>query len=435
MFRQLVTPLPGSPHSLTDYINSLFTYHPLQIAAILEATVRNRYNKAPTQITSPFFPWPRETTYPLLKEPFVSGYDWSNPAVPQELPLLPEQVVLPIQQPRLGWGGMDPGSKTAPPSLWTNWDHLFYAYVIENTRLYEICRRVLDKYIHGGELETPSQASQLFWRNVEFLIYGDAMPSMFWTTSGRLRRDEQAERCSTYFWMFGIDLSHAPQLAVEHPYAKPAASNRDFIPTFEAFLREVWRGIVNSRNTSGANDTDAQVIATLAQRIFDMMQTQRQFGNQSREEFRAVALMSFLHLAVLYDSPMVLDLRAEASSPEMRLQKIAERVGLPAHPKSKPLFDLAGPLSFLMQSIETGKHNDYAGAQLLFQQIPTPTFISRNAEEVIDQYTLATGHDLKALPVSVVQRAMTSALPAAKRQTPPPQLTAKRANGHATHTP
>ena len=115
MFRQLVTPLPGSPHSLTDYINSLFTYHPLQIAAILEATVRNRYNKAPTQITSPFFPWPRETTYPLLKEPFVSGYDWSNPAVPQELPLLPEQVVLPIQQPRLGWGGMDPGSNTRRP--------------------------------------------------------------------------------------------------------------------------------------------------------------------------------------------------------------------------------------------------------------------------------------------------------------------------------
>ena len=235
--------------------------------------------------------------------------------------------------------------------------------------------RCLNKYIHGGELETPSPASQLFWRNLEFLIYGDAMPSMVWTTSGRFRRDEQAERCSTYYWMFGIDLSHAPQLAAEHPYEKPAASNRDFIPTFEAFVREVWRGIVNARNTSGANDTDPKVIATLAQRIYDMMQTQRQFGNQSREEFRAVALMSFLHLAVLYDSPMVLDLRAEASSPEMRLQKIAERVGMSAHPKSKPLFDLAGPLSFLMQSIETGKHNDYVGAQLLYQQAPPTSFL------------------------------------------------------------
>ena len=50
MFRQLVTPLPGSTNSLTDYINSLFTYHPLQISAILEAVRLNRYNKAPTQI-------------------------------------------------------------------------------------------------------------------------------------------------------------------------------------------------------------------------------------------------------------------------------------------------------------------------------------------------------------------------------------------------
>ena len=82
-----------------------------------------------------------------------------------------------------------------------------------------------------------------------------------------------ANRLTAYYWMFGIDLSHAPELAVQHPYQKPAASNRDFIPTFEAFGREVWRGIVNSRNTSGANDTDPSVIATLARRIYDMMAT------------------------------------------------------------------------------------------------------------------------------------------------------------------
>ena len=60
-------------------------------------------------------------------------------------------------------------------------------------------------------------------------------------------------------------------------------------------------------------------------------------GNFSREEFRAVSIMSFLHLAVLYDSPAVVDLKATASSPEMRLQKIAERVKMSCHVKSKAI--------------------------------------------------------------------------------------------------
>jgi hypothetical protein len=438
MFRQLVTPHPtdaAASQNLIQNINSLFTYHPLQISAIVETVWLNRYNAVPSPISSPFVSWPPEVTYPILNASFSSGYPWPNttpPLTPTPAPLS-GALTPPLGQPGLGWEGKDLSLSLLPPTSPrhpTNWDHLIYAYVIENTRIYEIFRRVLDKYIHGGELETPSPASQLFWRNLEFLMYGDAVPSMVWTTSGRLRRDEQADRCSTYFWMFGIDLSHAQQLAVEHPYDKPAAANRDFIPTFEAFAREVWRGIVNARNTSGANDTDPTVIAYLAERIYDMMQTQRQSGNQSREELRAVAIMSFLHLAVFYDSPMVQDLRAEGSSPEMRLQKIAERVGMTAHPKSKALFDLAGPFSKLMQLIETARYNNAQFTPELYQEQPAPTRVSRTAEDVIDQYTLATGHDLKAVPVSVVQRAVTSSLPAPKRETPPPQLAAPRANGH-----
>ena len=124
-----------------------------------------------------------------------------------------------------------------------------------------------------------------------------------------------------------------------------------------------------------------------------MMATRRLNGNLSREEFRAVAVMSFLHLAVLYDSPAVVDLKAAASSPEMRLQKIAERVGMSAHPKSKPFFDLAAPFSKLMQQIESGNYNNPALAQGLY--FPANTPISENAEKVIDQYSLATGRDLK----------------------------------------
>ena len=109
----------------------------------------------------------------------------------------------------------------------------------------------------------------------------------------------------------------------------------------DGVLTGLWRGIVNARNTSGANDTDSTVIATLARRLYDMMATRRINGNLSREEFRAVSVISFLNLAVQYDSPAVVDLKASASSPEMRLQKIGERVHMNCHVKSKPFFDLA----------------------------------------------------------------------------------------------
>jgi hypothetical protein len=443
MFRQLVTPGFPGPHpspAVQNNINSLFTYHPLQISAIVETVWLNRYNAATSSISSPFLPWSPVVAYNILDAPFFPGYSWPGgggaptPLSPGlDVNSLAPPFTPPLLQPGIAgtWNGVGPMPATFHS---TNWDHLIYAYVIENTRIFEIFSKVLLKYMNGGELETPSQTSQLFWRNLEFLIFGDAMPSMVWTTSGRLRRDEQANRLATYYWMFGIDLSHAAQIAVEHPYEKPAASNRDFIPTFEAFGREVWRGIVNAKNISGVNDADPNVIATLAERLYDMMQTQRQYGNLSREEFRAVAIMSYMHLAVLFDSPIVQDLRAEASSPELRLQKIAERVGMSAHPKSKALFDLAGPFSILMQSIETQKFNDATGAQTLYSQT-APNFVAKNAENVIDQYTLATGRDLKALPVSAVQRATTSPLPHLKRQTPPPQLAAPHASGHARPRP
>ncbi|MGA2098180.1 MAG: hypothetical protein ABSH39_17905 [Candidatus Acidiferrum sp.] len=426
MFRQLVA---GT--NALNKINSLFVYHPLQTSAIVETVWLNRNNKAGSSAVSPFVPWPADIAYPILNSAnFISGYSW--PTIGPPAPLLislpagmsQADFVSPLQQPGLSGVSAPPILPTHP----TYWDHLIYAYIIENTRIFEIFNKVLETYMLSEDLETPTPPSQLFWRNLEFLIYGDAVPSMVWTTSGRTRRDEVANRLSTYYWMFGIDLSHAAEIAGQHPYQKPAHSNRDFIPTFEAFAREVWRGIVNVSNTSGPKDTDQTVISTLARRIYDMMATRRLNGNLSREEFRAVSVMSYLHLAVLYDSPAVVDLKATASSPEMRLQKIAERIGMSAHPKSKPFFDLAAPFSKLMQQIESGNYNNPALAQGLYYP-PSP--ISENAEKVIDQYTLATGRDLKSQTVSVVPHPKSMSLPAAKRPTPHPQLMAGRPNGHA----
>ena len=251
------------------------------------------------------------------------------------------------------------------------------------------------------------------------MIYGEGIPSLLPTTSSRARRDEVANRQTVYNWMFGIDVSHAAELAKDHPYRKPAAANRDFIPTFEEFGREVWGGIMNAKNLSGPNPTDAVAVATSARRLYDMMATRRLNGNLSREEFRAVALMSWLHLAVMYDSPVVVDLKATASSPEQRLAKLADRVGLKAHTKAKPLFDLAQPFSFLLQAIETGHFNTSGNAALFYA---IGNVVEMNAEVVIDQYSLATGRDLKATSVAERQRP----------GSPRPALAA-HSNGHAAH--
>jgi len=185
MFRQLVTVGPN-PGNLLNNINSLFTYHPLQISAITETVWLNRYNAASSQTSSPFFPWSPQVAYPILNAPFFSGYDWTDPT---PVPLGPPGgLVLPINQPGIQqtWDGTSPTNSAHA----TNWDHLIYAYIIENTRIFDIFAKVLETYMLTEQLETPSRESQLFWRNLEYLIFGDAIPSMVWTTTSRSRRDE-----------------------------------------------------------------------------------------------------------------------------------------------------------------------------------------------------------------------------------------------------
>ncbi len=410
MFLELIKPtLPLSGLALRS-VDSLFLYTPLQISAIAETVWRNRYNQA----SSPFAPWPEWVTGAILG--FAPGVPVPNVIRGYDFTAGPPYVPLPQWRDPLPSGGAFvppnhlPGIRLSAGHVQpTTWDHLIYAYLIENTRIFDIFSKVLETYMYSEQLETPSPASQLFWRNVEYLIYGDGLPASIWTTTSRLRRDEIANRSTVYNWFFGVDLSHAQELAAAHPYPKPAAGNRDFFPTFEAFGREVWNGIMNAKNISGANPTDPVAISTAARRLYDMMATRRLNGNLSREEFRAVAVMSWLHLAVMYDSPVVVDLKATASSPEQRLAKIAERVGMTPHAKAKPLFDLAQPFSYLMQSIESAAFNDPAGAVLLYT-IQPPNPVEMNAEVVIDQYSLATGRDLKATAVAVTQRAATPAV-------------------------
>jgi hypothetical protein len=280
------------------------------------------------------------------------------------------------------------------PSLW---DHLIYAYVIEQTRAYEIFERVLFEFLHGEALEVASGAGQQWLRATEALLYRDEPSFQIDAVTSWIRPDIRASRRNAYWRMFGLDLDHGKGSDPMYPYEKAQAANLAFVATFEEFSREVWRGIENVVNISGANPTDDAAIANLARQLYDMLRVRRRAGNLAREEFVFVSMMSWLHLTVLFDSPIVVDLRSEATSPEQRLEKIGARVNVPAHPKSESYFRLAEPMSRILIAIETGLFNSPANVAALYAPGP----LRDDMMTVITHWSIATGRDLKARSVSV----------------------------------
>src|SRR4029453_11514679 len=103
-------------------------------------------------------------------------------------------------------------------------------------------------------------------------------------------------------------------------------------------LRQVLVGFWNARNGIGPNTTDREYVAFLCQSLREMMTARRQGGQLAREEFVHVTTVSWFHLTVETDTPIVIDLKAEATNPADRLAKIAERVGMAAAARSSRRF-------------------------------------------------------------------------------------------------
>ena len=94
-----------------------------------------------------------------------------------------------------------------PPGA--RWDHLIYAYMIENTRIYEIFRRVVHEFLHGEKLGAPGASeTQLWLRTTEELFYRDPPPFSITTVSSHIRPDLRSSRRNAYQRMFGMDLNH-----------------------------------------------------------------------------------------------------------------------------------------------------------------------------------------------------------------------------------
>ena len=378
MFRQIARDLePGRELDI-------FLYHPIQLAGLLEAAYAERFQTEARQSPIPELPGGQQTT----------GFGFENSFLKTILALLC------IPMPNRPLRDQDSDCRNA-----VVFDHLIYAYMIENTRIYEIFRKVIYEYLHGERLETPSEETQRWLRTTEELFYRDT-PSFFaFQLTSYIRPDIRASRRNAYYRMFGMDLNHGTDDGRPYPYEKAAAANRDFVPTFEAFLREIWRGIINARNTTGPNTTDEAAIANLAGRLSDMLKDRQENGNLSRESFFYVAAMSWFHLTVEFNSPIVKDLKADGSGPSERLRAIGERVGIPAHGRAYDLFNLADPMSRIMIAIESGSLSQSQNVPLLYRLRDTPpplpaTPLRDDITTIITNWSSATGRNMKAEPVT-----------------------------------
>jgi hypothetical protein len=275
------------------------------------------------------------------------------------------------------------------------WDHLIYAYMIENTKIYEIFRRVLYELLYGEKLGVPLKEAQDWLRNTEELFYRDQPPFSITTVTSHIRSDMRASRRHAYQRMFGMDLNHGADDGKPYPFIRADAANNEFVSTFEEFLREVWIGIEHINNTSGANPKDDAKIADLVESLHDMLTSRRMNGNLSREEFVYVSMLSWFHLTVEFNSPIVVSLRAEASSPEQRLFKIAQRVGVPAHGLSKSYFDIADPISRVLILIETGAYSTPKAVPAFYSD----GNLQAAMKTIIRHWSLITGREMKARKV------------------------------------
>jgi hypothetical protein len=319
-----------------------------------------------------------------------------------------------------GGGPVIPPQFEPPPSLGNGlilpWDHMIYAYLLESTGIVEILAEVVRRYMVGETLDAPSIDTLVWARGTEELFFRD--PPLFHITglTSQLRPNAGVIRCNGYHRFFGCDLPHQPWGAApgEQPWKQDAGAvaNTRFIELWQELLRQVWMGIENDRNQVGANPTDPSYVAYLCQTLGELLRLRRRGGMLAREEFSAVTMLSWFHLTVEYDTPVVRDLRATAGAagnPADRLAAIGQRVGIAPAQRSRELFELADLVSPVLWFIELDQFSSPANAETLFRiaNVPNPV-VAQTMIRIIDRWQSATGERIKDMSVQAGQSAAVS---------------------------
>jgi hypothetical protein len=321
---------------------------------------------------------------------------------------------LPTQPPPpdlLAPSGITPPSTTTwsstpgPPSggFGLLWHHLVYAYMLECTGLLEVFAELVRRLVVGESFGALSIEGAQWLRSTEELFFRD--PPLF-SISGitsEARPNARVTRRNAYWRMFGLDLPHGvPEDAataenrMDWKAHTGLGVNTDFQTTWTELLRQVWLALENSANTSGANPTDDGYISLLCQAIQDMLNNRRKGGLLAREEFVHVTVLSWFHLTLQTDTPIVADLKANATSPADRLSRIAERLGMKPAARSRELFGLAEPMSSVLRAIELGTFSNSTSASALHA---TGSVLAEEMRNIINHWQSATGQRVKDRPI------------------------------------
>ena len=338
-------------------------------------------------------------------------------AAPSQAPFLGDDAIigaldLPTQIPPafLAPSGIDPPDTEfwspvlGPPTTGIGlvWHHLSYAYLIEATGVAEIFLEVVRRLVVGETLGPLSIDGTRWLRATEELFYRDPPLFSIGGVVSEARPEARISRRNAYWRMFGMDLPHpavSPRISGgEQPWKTDvgAGVNTDFRQKWAELLRQVWIGLVNSANTSGTNPTDPAYLTLLCQSLRDMFNNRRKGGLLAREEFAYVTLLSWFHLTLQTDTPIVRDLKADATSPAERLTKIAQRVGMSPAARSREMFELAEPMSSLLRAIELGSFDDPTAASVLFDDA---TALGAEMRNVVNLWQSATGERIKDVQV------------------------------------
>lgn len=284
---------------------------------------------------------------------------------------------------------LDPGG-LAPPVVLGPLHHIAYALCLENTRLVDIMARVVMEYRMGERLPKASADTQRWLHVTEELFFTSPVPFSVRSLTSSLRPDRGAIRRNAYYRLLGMDLNHGTEDGRPYPYVKAEVSNRDFSLAFEALLAEVWKGYINRNNFLNANATDDNAIDELVRRLQEMLNTRRHAGNLAREEFDAIATLSWFFLTISYDTKVVVDLDAISVGVADRLRLIGDRVGLPPHARADSYFRLAAPMSVILRAIEQNAIAVAGGPPSLYRGVFQPFML-----QIITHWSIASGRNLK----------------------------------------
>ena len=206
-----------------------FLAHPAQVSRWLDEV----WLFGPQQLQFQELPPPDGTGVLRVLQPFlgdagvVTSLGAPDPLIdPAGLALTAGKLVLPP--------GFNEASQSVLVGKLPIWHHLIYAYLLENTGMFEIFAEVVRRATSGETLEISGQPAVQWVRNTEELFFRDPPLFSVGSITSHIRPDERSVRRNAYWRMFGMDLpttsrrggAAAREWQAWKPMSAPASTRR-----------------------------------------------------------------------------------------------------------------------------------------------------------------------------------------------------------------